>query len=83
MLNAAVADNQEKTSNLQQLLEDEQFKATAAEQKLASNKQLLHRLYKEFAACIEQETGESPIIALRPAYIHKSAETGWDETAVQ
>ncbi len=82
MLNAAVGDGHDRVASLQQQLEDERSKLVLTEQKLLTNKQLLHRLYKEFSACMEEEGEVPPVVTLRPAYISKASED-WDETAVQ
>lgn len=83
LLNAALGDQQEKNNNLSQLLEDEQSRRVVMEQKLASNKQLLQRLYKEFSACMEGQTEDSPVVPLRPAYISTANAGEWEESAVQ
>jgi chromosome segregation ATPase len=83
MLNAAVADGHDRAAVLQQQVEDERSRLVLAEQRLAANKQLLHRLYKEFAACMEDESQSPPVVSLRPAYISKASEEEWDETAVK
>lgn len=83
MLNAAVADGHDRAAALQQQVEDERSRLVLAEQRLAANKQLLQRLYKEFAACMEDESQSPPVVSLRPAYINKASEEEWDETAVK
>jgi chromosome segregation ATPase/cbb3-type cytochrome oxidase subunit 3 len=83
LLNASVADQQDKVNNLQELLDDERAKSVVMEQKLLGNKQLLQRLYKEFTTCMEEATQGSPIVTLRPSYISKVNTEEWDETAVQ
>jgi chromosome segregation ATPase len=83
LLNASVADHQDKAHNLQELLGDEHSKSSIMEQKLLVNKQLLQRLYKEFTACMEEDSKASPVVALRPSYISKVNSEEWDETAVQ
>lgn len=83
MLNASVADNADRVAVLQQQLEDEQSRSGMLEQRLVSNRQLLHRLYKEFSTCIEEESLESPVVTLRPSYISKVNTADWDETAAQ
>jgi chromosome segregation ATPase len=67
ILNAAVADNQDKMHSLQQELEDERCKTSSMEQKLLANKQLLQRLYKEFMSCIEDENDELRVIPMKQA----------------
>jgi chromosome segregation ATPase len=84
MLQAEVSDQQQKISNLGQMLEDEQSRRLAAEQRLGANRILLQRIYKEFAACMEGQSEDSPVVPLRPAYISSSNGAEWQETtAVQ
>lgn len=83
MLNASVADGHDRAAALQQQIDDERSRLVMAEQRLASHRQLVQRLYKEFAACMEDENQSPPVVSLRPAYINKATETEWDETAVQ
>jgi chromosome segregation ATPase len=83
LLNAAVADQQDRANNLQELLDDERAKSIVMEQKLLGNKQLLQRLYKEFTSCMEEANQGSPVVTLRPSYISKVSTEEWDETAVQ
>jgi DNA repair exonuclease SbcCD ATPase subunit len=71
MLNAAVADSQDRAGIMQQQMEDMQQRVIAAEQKLNANKQVLSRLYKEFTSCMNDENETSPIVTLRPSYISK------------
>ncbi len=79
LLNAVAADAEDKNTLLQSKLELEESKVSAMEQKLASNKRLLQRLYSEFSACMLEETEASPVIQLRTDY--KSNE--WEEVVVQ
>lgn len=84
LLNAVIADSQDKNEALLQQLQAEETRVIAMEKKLLANKQLLHRLYNEFAACLNEETDTSPVIALRPDYINMAnVNSEWDETAVQ
>jgi chromosome segregation ATPase len=72
LLNAAVADGNDRAGSLQNQLEEEQSRVIAVEAKLQANKQLLQRLYKEFTACIEE--GEEPaVVAMQPAYLNSVA----------
>ena len=81
MLQAEVSDQQQKMSNLGQLLEDEQSRRLSAEQRLGANRILLQRIYKEFAACMEGQTEDSPVVPLRPAYISTANGMEWQETS--
>jgi len=83
MLQASVADGGEKVANQQQLLDDEQSRNSYLEQKLSHNKRLLQKLFKDLAACIEEDTTEPPIVTLRPAYISKIVTEEWEEKAAQ
>lgn len=74
LLNAAVADSRELADSLNRQLQDEQAKLVAAEQKLQANKQLMQRLYKEFSMCVEEDSRDSPVVSLRPAYLSSVAE---------
>ncbi|MGZ8541360.1 MAG: hypothetical protein ACXWV6_11965 [Chitinophagaceae bacterium] len=74
MLNAAVADNKDLVSILQQQLTYEQTRTQAIEQKLNANKQLLQRVYKDFSALMGEENSQSPVIALRPEYKNRENE---------
>ncbi|HEX7902603.1 MAG TPA: hypothetical protein VF487_01910 [Chitinophagaceae bacterium] len=80
MLNADVADHEQRNAALFQQVEDEQTRTDAAERKLAANKQMLLRVYKEFSSCVDEEMKAPPVITLRPAYINAD---DWEETAVQ
>ncbi|HEX7844653.1 MAG TPA: hypothetical protein VF476_02565 [Chitinophagaceae bacterium] len=68
LLNAAVADQTERSELLYRQLQEEQSKTAVVEEKLRTNKQLLQRLYKEFAACVEEEES-SPVVPLRANYL--------------
>ena len=83
MLQASLADGSEKVANQQQLLDDEQTRNSYLEQKLSNNKRLLQKLFKDLAACVEEETTEPPIVTLRPAYISKLVTEEWEEKAIQ
>ncbi|MGZ8509921.1 MAG: hypothetical protein ACXWWA_06065, partial [Chitinophagaceae bacterium] len=74
MLNAAVADNKDLVSILQQQLTYEQTRTQAIEQKLNANKQLLQGVYKDFSALMGEENAQSPVIALRPEYKNRENE---------
>jgi len=74
ILNASVADSKDLISAFQEQLSQEQLRTQSIEQKLLSNKQVLQRLYKDFSAIIEEENGQSPVIALRPDYINRENE---------
>jgi chromosome segregation ATPase len=66
--NAALADTRDLAQALQQQLEQEQSRVDAAEQKLAANRQLLQRLYKDLGAYVESSetvTVQSQIIILQ------------------
>jgi chromosome segregation ATPase len=80
VLNASVADSNERYEAVRGQLEAEESRSIAAEQKLLANKQLLQRLYKEFSSCINEEISTAPVITLRSDYIE--AKTEWDEKAV-
>lgn len=71
LLNAELADKKDLVNALQQQLKDEDSRRESIELKLQSQKQLMRRLYKEFSACMEEETDRSPVIALRPEYSNK------------
>lgn len=71
MLNAAVADAQDRAGIMQQQMEEMQQRVINAEQKLHANKQVLSRLYKEFTSCMADDNESSPIVSLRPSYISK------------
>ena len=83
MLQASLADGSEKVANQQQLLDDEQTRNSYLEQKLSNNKRLLQKLFKDLAACFEEDTTEPPIVTLRPAYISKLVTEEWEEKAIQ
>ncbi|MBC7947215.1 MAG: hypothetical protein H7Y42_04995 [Chitinophagaceae bacterium] len=55
MLNAALADSREVTATLEHQVLHEQSRAELAEQRLASNRQMLLRLYREFSSCVGNE----------------------------
>jgi chromosome segregation ATPase len=80
VLNASVADSNERYEAVRGQLEAEESRSIAAEQKLLANKQLLQRLYKEFSSCINEEILSAPVITLRSDY--KEAKTEWDEKVV-
>jgi chromosome segregation ATPase len=63
MLNASVADSNELVAALQNQLADEQSRAEYADQKLAANKQMIRRLYKEFSMLVDED--QPPVIPLR------------------
>lgn len=69
LLNAAVADGNDRVLSLSSQLEEEQARVVTMDQKLQANRQLLQRLYKEFTTCLEQEEA-SPVIAMQPAYLN-------------
>jgi chromosome segregation ATPase len=71
LLNAAVADAQDRAGIMQQQMEEMQQRVINAEQKLNANKQVLNRLYKEFTSCMADDNESSPIVTLRPSYISK------------
>jgi chromosome segregation ATPase len=70
LLNAAVGDSQEKIDILQDHVEFEEGRVKALEQKLQTNRQLLHRLYREFSSCIDEEIQSSPVVTLRSSYMN-------------
>lgn len=74
-LNAEAADERDEVKALKQLLEDERSHQQVMEQKLLTNRQMLQRLHKELALCLNEEIQESPIVSLRPSYVR-------DESAV-
>jgi chromosome segregation ATPase len=74
-LNAEAADERDQVKALKQLLDDERSRQQLIEQKFLTNRQMLQRLYKELALCLNEEIQESPIVPLRPSYIR-------DESAV-
>lgn len=74
LLNASVGDTKDIVSVLQDQLSYEQDRAQAIEQKFASSKQLMQRLYKDFSAMMSEENDQSPVIPLRPDYISRDAE---------
>ncbi len=80
ILNASVADGNERYEAVREQLATEESRYIAMEQKLLANKQLLQRLYKEFSSCINEEIPAVPVITLRKDYIEAKKE--WDETAV-
>lgn len=70
MLNAAIADHEDRAIVWQQQVEEGRAKMELMQQRLQANRQVMQRLYKEFTNYIEVETGEgSPVVALRPAYV--------------
>jgi chromosome segregation ATPase len=69
LLNAAVADGNDRVLSLSNQLEEEQARVITMDQKLQANRQLLQRLYKEFTTCLEQEEA-SPVIPMQPAYLN-------------
>ncbi len=73
LLNATVADNNEKAEIYYQQLQEEQSRVASMEKKLVANKQLLQRLYREFSSCMEEEEA-SVVVPLRPAYWSNAAE---------
>ena len=73
LLNASIADNQEKLEILSRQLDEEQVKFKGMEEKLQANRELLRRLYKEFTTCIESD--ETPVVInMRPTYLSNVAE---------
>jgi len=74
LLNASVADTKDLVSVLQDQLLYEQARTQAIEQKLASHKQLMQRLYKDFSAAISEENEQSPVIPMRPDYVNLDTE---------
>lgn len=74
LLNASVADTKDLVSVLQDQLLYEQARTQAIEQKLASQKQLMQRLYKDFSAAMNEENEQSPVIPMRPDYINLDIE---------
>jgi chromosome segregation ATPase len=68
ILHASVADGHDRAGVLNQQLEDERSRIALVEQRLSVNKQILQRVYKELAACME-EHNEASVVSLRPAYI--------------
>ncbi|MEI9808812.1 MAG: hypothetical protein WDO16_13635 [Bacteroidota bacterium] len=74
LLNAELADSKDLVNLLQQQLKEEQSRITFMEQKLQSQKQVMRRLYKEFASFVEGDNEKSPVIALRPEYGNKDSE---------
>lgn len=66
MLNAEVADRKDEIAALQQAVLDEKSRFQFVEQRLTANKQLIRRLYKEFASCMEEENDKSLVIEFRP-----------------
>jgi chromosome segregation ATPase len=75
LLNAEAADGRDEVNALKQLLEDERSRQQLTEQKLVANRQMLQKLHKELALCLNEEVQSSPIVPLRPSYIR-------DESAV-
>jgi predicted nuclease with TOPRIM domain len=69
LLNAAAADSNEKVDILRSELDDGKAKLAAAEEKLSTNKQLLQRLYREFAACVDDEETSPVVVPLQTAYL--------------
>lgn len=70
LLNASVADNKDLIAVFQEQLSQEQLRTQSVEQKLSSDKQVLHRLYKEFSALVGEENEQSPVVALRSEYVN-------------
>lgn len=69
LLNAALADSRDATTALQGQLALEQSRVATAEQKLASNRQMLQRLHKEFTAFMDGDQEPAPmIITMHPDY---------------
>lgn len=69
LLNAAAADSNERVNLLSGELEEEKARVVAAEEKLRANKQLLQRLYREFAACVDDEESSPVVVPLQTAYL--------------
>jgi chromosome segregation ATPase len=67
MMNAMVGDNNDKVLALQENLAREQSRLADTEQKLARNREMLRKLYRDIATCVEPE--ESPVFELKPAYV--------------
>ena len=74
LLNASVADKKDIVSVLQDQLLYEQARTQAIEQKLASDKQVMQRLYKDFSAVMNEENEQSPVIPMRPDYVNRDTE---------
>lgn len=64
ILSAAVADTKDNNENLSLQLQQEESRVAAMEKKLLSNKQLLQRMYNEFANCLEEEKETSHLAAV-------------------
>ena len=73
LLNAAVADGNDRTQSLENQLEEERSRTIAIEQKLQTNKQLLQRLYKEFTACMDDDNASPAVVPMQPAYLNSVA----------
>jgi chromosome segregation ATPase len=65
LLNAEVADKRDLLTAIHQQLADEQSRLQFVEQRLTTNKQVLRRLYKEFSACLEEETEKTLVVEFR------------------
>jgi chromosome segregation ATPase len=76
LLNAAVADNQDIVRTLREQLAEEVNKASHAQQKLEANQQMLKRLNRVIGECIGEESAETQVIELKPAYINAEKQ-GW------
>jgi predicted glycoside hydrolase/deacetylase ChbG (UPF0249 family) len=78
MLQAEIADRRQEYSLLQQQRDDERLQLLNMEKRLAANKQMLQRLYKEISSCVEEAPGPSQVVMMHPAYINEGP---WEETA--
>jgi hypothetical protein len=72
LLNASAADSQDKLMAVNGLLEEEKDKRELMEKKLQTNKQLLQRLFKEFASCVEEEERSTMVVPMQPAYLNSA-----------
>ena len=61
-------------ADLQEQLVSEQAKLQAAEQKYTTQRQILQRLYNDISQIVEEESNQSPVIALHPEYASREAE---------
>ena len=65
-LNELVGGSNSIIAGLQEQLVNEQAKLQAAEQKYAAQRQTLQRLYNDISLIVEEDDGQSPVIALHP-----------------
>jgi len=79
IVHASSMDDKNLIASLQEQFSSEQARVQYLEQKLLANKQLMQRLYRDLSSFVDEESGQPPVITLRPDYLSRDNE----EIAVQ